>query len=77
MQKIVGNGEGSALMKNPRLAAEIVKAMTQAVKLPITVKIRAGWDNAHINAVEMAKMLEDARQAATRVSAEAKPDPEA
>ena len=60
MQKIVGNGEGSALMKNPHLAAEIVKAMTQAVKLPITVKIRAGWDNAHINAVEMAKMLEDA-----------------
>ena len=60
MQKIVGNGEGSALMKDPRLAAEIVKAMTNAVKLPITVKIRAGWDNAHINAVEMAKMLEDA-----------------
>ena len=60
MQKIVGNGEGSALMKNPRLAAEIVRAMTQAVKLPITVKIRAGWDADHINAVEMAKMLEDA-----------------
>ena len=60
MQKIVGNGEGSALMKTPHLAAEIVKAMTKAVKLPVTVKIRAGWDNAHINAVEMAKMLEEA-----------------
>ncbi len=60
MQKIVGNGEGSALMKNPTLAAEIVRAMSRAVKLPITVKIRAGWDADHINAVEMAKMLEEA-----------------
>ena len=60
MRKIVGNGEGSALMKDPRLAAEIVRAMTNAVKIPITVKIRAGWDSEHINAVEMAKMLEDA-----------------
>jgi len=60
MQKIVANGEGSALMKTPALAAEIVRAMTNAVKLPITVKIRAGWDAEHINAVEMAKMLEDA-----------------
>ncbi|MBQ8432304.1 MAG: tRNA dihydrouridine synthase DusB [Clostridia bacterium] len=60
MHKIVGNGEGSALMKDPALAASIVRAMTQAVKLPVTVKIRAGWDAAHINAVEMAKRLEDA-----------------
>lgn len=60
MQKIVGNGEGSALMKDPALAARIVREMSRAVSLPITVKIRAGWDEEHINAVEMAKMLEDA-----------------
>lgn len=60
MAKIVGNGEGSSLMKNPVLAAEIVRAMTNAVKLPITVKIRAGWDADSINAVELAKRLEDA-----------------
>ena len=60
MHKIVGNGEGSALMKDPVRAAEIVRAMTAAVALPITVKIRAGWDADSINAVEMAKRLEDA-----------------
>ena len=60
MAKIVGNGEGSALMKEPALAAEIVRAMSRAVKLPITVKIRAGWDKSSVNAVEMAKRLEDA-----------------
>ena len=60
MAKIVGNGEGSALMKNPQLAAEIVRAVTDAVKLPVTVKIRSGWDAESINAVEMAKRLEDA-----------------
>ena len=60
MPKIVGNGEGSALMRDPVLAASIVRAMTRAVRLPITVKIRAGWDRSSINAVEMAKRLEDA-----------------
>ncbi len=60
MHKIAGNGEGSALMKDPVLASQIVRAMTSAVKLPITVKIRAGWDKDHINAVELAKRLEDA-----------------
>lgn len=60
MAKIVGNGEGAALMKDPMLAAKIVRAMSDAVKLPITVKIRAGWDKNSINAVEMAKRLEDA-----------------
>ena len=60
MAKIVGNGEGSALMKNPALAAQIVRAAVNAVKLPVTVKIRAGWDKNSINAVEMAKRLEDA-----------------
>lgn len=60
MAKIVGNGEGSALMKDPELAARIVRAMVGAVRLPVTVKIRSGWDTDHINAVEMAKRLEDA-----------------
>ena len=60
MAKIVGNGEGSALMRDPVLAAKIVRAMSDAVRLPITVKIRAGWDKNSINAVEMAKRLEDA-----------------
>lgn len=60
MTKIVGNGEGSALMKDPALAARIVRAMSDAVKLPVTVKIRAGWDKNSINAVEMAKRLEQA-----------------
>ncbi len=60
MAKIVGNGEGSALMKNPQLAAEIIRTMVAAVKLPVTVKIRSGWDRNSLNAVEMAKRLEDA-----------------
>ena len=61
MHKIVGNGEGSALMKNPRLASEIVSATVKALKnTPVTVKIRAGWDESSKNAPEMARMLEDA-----------------
>ncbi len=60
VRKITGNGEGSALMKNPALAAEIVKAVTRAVTIPVTVKIRAGWDSDSLNAPEMAKRLEDA-----------------
>ena len=61
MHKIVGNGEGSALMKNPRLAADIVSATVKALKnIPVTVKIRAGWDDNTKNAPEMARMLEDA-----------------
>ena len=64
MAKIVGNGEGSALMRSPELAEEIVREMVKAVKLPITVKIRSGWDAEHINAVELAKRLEQAGAAA-------------
>lgn len=64
MAKIVGNGEGSALMKDPPLAAEIVRAVVKAVSLPVTVKIRAGWDDAHINAVDIAKRIEEAGAAA-------------
>lgn len=60
VHKIVSNGEGSALMKDPRLAGEIVSAIVKAVPLPVTVKIRAGWDADHVNAVEMAGVLEAA-----------------
>lgn len=65
--KIVGNGEGSALMKDPALAGRIVRAVSDAVKLPVTVKIRAGWDASSINAPEMAKILEDAGAAAITI----------
>ncbi len=65
--KIVNNGEGSALMKNPKLAGEIVSAVAHAVKKPVTVKIRSGFDKEHINAVEMARVLEDAGAAAITV----------
>ena len=64
MAKIVSNGEGSALMKDPARAELIVREMVKAVKLPVTVKIRAGWDADHINAVELAKRLEQAGAAA-------------
>lgn len=56
--KIVGNGEGSALLKNPRLVGEIVSAVKKAVNIPITVKIRAGFTADTVNAVEVAKILE-------------------
>ena len=65
--KVVNNGEGSALMKDPQLAARIVKAISTAIKKPVTVKIRKGFDEAHVNAVEMAKYLEDAGAAAIAV----------
>ena len=62
--KVAGNGEGSALMKTPTLAAEIVAAVVRATPLPVTVKIRAGWDEKSKNAPELAKMLEAAGAAA-------------
>lgn len=65
--KIVNNGEGSALMKNPRLAAGIVRETAKAISKPVTVKIRKGYDEAHCNAVELAKYLEDAGAAAITV----------
>lgn len=65
--KIVNNGEGSALMKNPRLAGQIIEATVKAVKKPVTVKIRKGFDENHINAVEMAKVAEAAGAAAIAV----------
>lgn len=56
--KVAGNGGGSALMKNPKLAGEIVKAVSSAVELPVTVKFRKGWDENSVNAVEFAKIME-------------------
>lgn len=58
--KIVKNGEGSALMRDPERAYAIMKAVRKAVKMPFTVKMRKGWDDEHINVIEMAKMAEDA-----------------
>ena len=60
VQKVVANGEGSALMKTPELAEKIVSATKKAVSLPVTVKIRAGWDESSKNAVEFAKRMEAA-----------------
>lgn len=56
--KIAMNGGGASLMKKPELAGEIVKAVSQAVSIPVTVKIRKGWDNDNINAVELARLAE-------------------
>lgn len=67
MQKIVRNGEGSALMKNVSLAADIVSAMVKAVSIPVTVKMRIGWDEGSINCVELAKAVEEAGAAAITV----------
>ena len=58
VRKITANGEGSALMKNAELAGKIVRAVSDAVKLPVTVKIRSGWDKNSINAPEFAKVME-------------------
>ena len=69
VRKITGNGEGSALMKNPDLAAQIVRAVSDAVSLPVTVQIRAGWDRDSINAPELAKRLEQAGAAVICVHA--------
>ena len=58
--KVVNNGEGSALMKNPKLVYEIVRKTARAIQKPVTVKIRKGFDDTCINAVEIAKIIEDA-----------------
>ena len=65
--KIVNNGEGSALMKNPKLAGEIIRKTVKEINKPVTVKIRKGFDDDHVNAVEMAKIAEDAGAAAVAV----------
>ena len=65
--KVVNNGEGSALMKVPELAGKILEAMVKAVRVPVTVKFRAGWDEEHRNAVEIAKIAEASGVAAVAV----------
>lgn len=65
--KIVNNNEGSALMKNPRLVGDIVYEMSNAVKLPITIKIRKGFDDSHVNAPEIAHIAEQAGAKAVAV----------
>lgn len=65
--KIVNNGDGSALMKNPELAGRIIRAMSDKLHVPVTVKIRKGFDDQHINAVEMAKIAEQSGAAAVAV----------
>lgn len=65
--KVVNNGEGSALMREPKLAGEIIAATVKAIEKPVTVKIRKGFDEAHVNAVEIAKIAEDAGAAAVAV----------
>ena len=67
MGKIVNNGDGSALMKDPEKAARIASAVVAAVSVPVTVKMRRGWDKGSINAVELAKMLESAGVSAIAV----------
>lgn len=65
--KISSNGSGSALMKNPWLCGEIIKAVTAVTDIPVTVKIRKGWDDDSVNAVEVAKICESAGAAAITV----------
>lgn len=67
--KIAGNGEGSALLREPELAGRIVRAVADAVKKPVTVKLRAGWDAGSVNAPEVAKVLEQSGAAALAVHA--------
>lgn len=67
MPKIVCGGAGSALMKTPQLFGELVKAAVSATDIPVTVKIRKGWDKDNINAVEMAKIAEENGAAAIAV----------
>lgn len=65
--KIAMNGGGASLMKKPELAYEITKAVVQAVDIPVTVKIRKGWDEESVNAVEMAELVEKAGASAVAV----------
>ena len=65
--KVVNNDEGSALMKNPKLAEEILSKLVKSVKKPVTVKIRKGFDEENVNAVEIAKIAESCGVAAVAV----------
>lgn len=65
--KVAGNGEGSALMKNPLLAGKIIEKTAKAILKPVTVKIRKGFDQEHVNAVELAHIAEESGAAAVAV----------
>ena len=65
--KVSGNGDGSGLMRTPELAAKIVEAVVKGGGVPVTVKIRKGWDKGHVNCVEFAKLMEDAGASAVAV----------
>ena len=65
--KVVKNGEGSALMKEPKLVYDIVSSIVKAIEKPVTVKIRKGFDDEHVNAVEIAKIIEEAAASAVAV----------
>lgn len=65
--KIVGNGEGSALMKDPALAGKIIEAVAGAIQKPVTVKIRKGFDDDHVNAPELAHIAQESGAAAVAV----------
>lgn len=65
--KVVNNGEGSALMKTPLLAGQIIEKTVRAIQKPVTVKIRKGFDEAHVNAVEMARIAQESGAAAVAV----------
>jgi nifR3 family TIM-barrel protein len=58
VQKITGKGKGAALMRDVPAAARILRAMRQAIRVPLTIKIRGGWDDTHLNAIEVARMAE-------------------
>lgn len=65
--KVVKNGEGSALMRNPKLTAKIISTVVESVGIPVTVKIRKGWDDSSVNAVEIARIAQDSGAQAVTV----------
>ena len=65
--KVAGNGSGSALMKNPRLIGELIRSVKTATDIPVTVKIRKGWDEDSVNCVEVAKIAEESGAAAIAI----------
>ena len=65
--KVVNNGEGSALLKNPELIVQIIKSVSSAIQKPVTVKVRIGFENAPVDIVEIARRAEDAGAAAIAV----------
>lgn len=67
MPKIAGNGDGCGLMREPELAGRIVRAMVKRVSVPVTVKMRKGWDKGSVNCVELAKIVEDNGAAAVTI----------